>query len=208
MDMGIPEGCGALQRARRQLRPCIGEGRRHLQKPRHGKGTHNCLLNPLAPGKKNPLENPHLVHHGKNPIHPLLRCVLLLRKLHCVSLRQQDRTRSHTRLCPAWTVSPGKDTHFAPQHPPHQDRARRHQSHPQQPDPDPAPVTMATTPHQKSPGRESGGVSASSLQPPCPQSQAPAQRGPPGAARPMSVRPPHLPPSDISHPQCPASRSS
>lgn len=63
------------------------------------------LLNPLATGK----EHPHLVHHGKNPIHPLLWCVLLLRKLHCVSLQQQDRTRSHTHLCPAWRVSPGKD---------------------------------------------------------------------------------------------------
>lgn len=58
------------------------------------------------------VKHPHLVHHGKNPIHPLLWCVLLLGKLHCVSLQQQDRTRSDTHC--ALPVSPGKDCPHTP----------------------------------------------------------------------------------------------
>lgn len=59
-----------------------------------------------------------------------------------------------------------------------------HQSHPQRPDLDPALATMATAPHPKSPGRESG-----SFQHPSHSAQAPAQQGPQGLLS------PHPPPS-------------
>jgi len=101
---GSRRGCGGLQCG----------GRRHLPEPRRGRGAQDCLLNPSASGKQKPLEHPHLVHHGENPIYPLLRCVLLLGKLHCVSLRRQDGTRSRTRRCPAWTVSPDEDRGLNP----------------------------------------------------------------------------------------------
>lgn len=68
---------------------------------------------PPTPRETTPirLHCPHLVHHGKNPIHPLLRCVFLLGKLHSVSLRQQDGTQSRVDM---GTVSPGGDVRSVP----------------------------------------------------------------------------------------------
>lgn len=88
VDLGTPEGHRPRRRPHGSPEPVfVGMGGT-CESPDVAKGAQNCLLNPQC-------DHPHLVHHGKNPIHPFLRCVFLLGKLHRVALQQQHGTRSH-----------------------------------------------------------------------------------------------------------------
>lgn len=54
MDMGIPEGCGALQRARRQLRPCYWRGKEAPAEAKTRQGDPRLPPKSLGPREKNP----------------------------------------------------------------------------------------------------------------------------------------------------------
>lgn len=174
-----PRGVWVSQGSQQQLRPCVGGARSQ-------DAAEGPMASPRSLGHR--VKHPHLVHHGKNPIHPLLWCVFLLGKLHCVSLQQQDRTRSHTH-CALPAGCP--QARIVPTHPTSGQGAR-------------GPEPPSATRSRHCPGHDGHD---GHNPPPCKRRNwgcFSIPQGSPGAA--LSL--PLLPPSDKSHPQCPASRSS
>lgn len=209
MDMGIPEGCGALQRARRQLRPCYWRGKEAPAEAKTRQGDPRLPPKSLGPREKNPTrESSPCPSWQKSdpPASPV--CSPPQEAPLCFPAAAGQDAVTHP-FVPCLDGVPGQGHPFCPPTPPTsgQGTLAPEPSSAARSRPCPGHDGHNTPPKKPREGIGGGGVQHPPCSPLAHRARLQPSGDPQGLLSPC-VPPHNLPPSDILHPQCPASRSS